>query len=485
MEGVDGTVVARTPRPLRCAALAAALACSPQPSGPPDLLLITVDTLRADHLSSYGHHNQTTPTLDALAARGVRFEDAMVQAPKTWPSVASLLTGTYPATTGVRIHFHKHWLADRNLTLAEILQAAGWQTGAVVANVNLGAQFGFSQGFAHYVESWVDGVHRRHGDERTVLERPGEEKLYARADLVNEQALRWLGAIARDRPFFLWLHYMDPHGPYDPPPSHAGRFAGTYPREPVDWKQLPSYQRRFDARTGLPLDDLGAYKARYDAEISFFDDALKRLLDGLVPLGRARPLLLAVTADHGESLGEHAYYLLHGRLPYQPTARVPLVLVQEGRLPPGLVVREPVALLDVVPTLLALLGVPAPPTLQGESLVPHIRSGGAAQARDVFMESGPEPPYTLSVRRGPWKLVHHRSEAARPEGAAEWQLYDLERDPGETDCVLDEHPELVASLREALDRWERSVPVATESGPAPEVDAASRRMLQALGYATP
>ncbi len=455
-----------------------AFACAPAEEQRPDVLLITVDTLRADHVGAYGHRAPTTPTLDALASRGVRFADATVQTPKTWPSLGSLLTGTYPATNGVR--YHQHFLADRNSTLAEIFGAAGYRTAAVVANVNVGRQFGFAQGFEHFVESWVEALLRETGRE-TFENAPGVVKRYTGAATVTRQALEWARGLSDDRPYFLWLHYMDPHGPFDPPAEQSERFAPYHPAEPVDWQVLPPYQRRYDAETGLMIADLGVYKSRYDGEIRVFDDALAALLEGLDALGRERPRIVALTADHGESLGEHDYYLEHGKLPYQPTARVPLVLVAEGRLPAGTEVSAPVGLVDLAPTLLALADLPAAGSFQGAAL-PGIGAGD--EARPVFMESGYHQPYTVAVRRGRWKLVRARAPQER-EMLGDVRLFDLDADPGEQRDLARDRPEIVRELSSLLQDWLDETPELETDPGERALDPGTREMLEALGYGAP
>jgi arylsulfatase A-like enzyme len=468
-------------RPAACAALGAlALVCCGQPRTD-SVLLVSIDTLRADHVGAYGHRNDTTPALDRLAARGVRFEDATVQWPKTWPSMASMLTGTYPATTGVRMHAHV--LAESNRTLAEILGEAGLRTAAVVTNLNIGEDFGFDQGFETFVESWEEALVRETGS-RDVQGLPGVVKEYTDARVVTDQALAWIDSLAAGERWFLWLHYMEPHGPYRPPRGYGERFAGSYPSETVEWSELPMYQRRYDPETGLMMRDLADYEALYDGEIRFLDDELGRLLDRLAERGRLEGTLVVVTADHGESLDEHHYYLEHGRLPYQSTARVPLLLVQEGRLPEGRVVREPVALIDLAPTILELLGIEPPAQMAGRSLVPALR-GEALPPRPVFMESGDFEPTQLTVREGRWKLVHYRSPEDRAQHERpEFELYDLRADPAEQRDVIHEHPERAAALRAALREWQRTTPVAdpgTRPEP-PELAEDARRLLRALGY---
>lgn len=449
-----------------------------------NVLLITVDTLRADHVGCYGHHLATSPTIDRLTAEGVRFADATVQWPKTWPSMATLLTSTYPATHGVRLKPRRP-LPEASLTLAEILHAGGYRTAAVVANVNVGRGFSFDQGFDHFVESWVDALIRETG-KATFQNAPGKVKRYTNATIVTDQAVQWLETAGKAERFFLWLHYMDPHGPYLPPDKYKDLFAGSYPPQRVDPRRLPQYQRQNDPRTNRRADDLGFYKAQYDREIRYFDDELARLLAELEQRKLRDHTLIVLTADHGESLGEHNYYLLHGRLPYQPSARVPLVMVLKDRLPAGKVVRAPVGLIDLMPTILELAGVPVPPTLQGTSLLPLLQDGEQAAPPYVFMEAGPYEPSQVAVRRGPWKLVHFRNPADRAaHGTREFELYHVWDDPLENHNLAAEHPTLVQELRTALDEWLKSTPPLEKLGERidpQQLDESTRELLRSLGY---
>jgi arylsulfatase len=370
--------------------------------------------------------------------------------------------------------------------LAEILGEAGYVTGAVVANYNVGRTFGFQQGFDFFVESWHERW-REQMDDAHFENRTGRTKRFTDAALVTDQALGLLDRRAAGRPFFLWLHYMDPHGPYVPPDGYAELFADAHPAEPVTVDVIPAYQRQHDPASGETITDLGFYKAQYDREIRYLDDELGRLLAGLESRDLLAGTVLVVTADHGESQGEHDYYLEHGRFSYQVNAHVPLFLVQEGRIPAGKVIEAPVGLIDLTPTLLALAGLPPAATHEGQDLLPLILGEPGATAPDyVFMESGyhPQTPQ-LTVRRGDWKLIHVQAAEDRAEMAGSaWELYDLAADPGETVNLAGEHPELVERLGMLLVDWYMGTP---PPPPADEVDlealdARDRELLRSLGY---
>ncbi len=452
---------------------------------PPNVLLITVDTLRADRLGSYGYRLPTTPRIDALARRGVRFADVTVPWPKTWPAMAAMVTSKAPQSNGIRLHPRRPLPAE-HVTLAEALREGGYATGAVVANVNLGRAFGFQQGFDRFVESWADEARRLTG-RASFPNAPGRVKLFTNGTRVTDQGLEVLDALGagQEKPFFLWLHYIDPHGPYVPPREYAHLFAGAHPSQPVPLEDLPPYQVQIDPATGVASNDLGFYATQYDREVRYVDEEIGRLLATLEARGLLRGTLVVLTADHGESLHENRYYLEHGNVPYQSNAAVPLIFALDGRIAPGRVVTSPVGLLDVMPTVLELAGVPLPEGVQGTSLAPLLLRGEGETPRYVFMESGRAARSQLSVRRGPWKLVHLRAPEDR-----EWlgrnaiELYDLSSDPGETRDVRAAHPEVAAELERALVAWQRDTP-RYQGGATTDVkklDARTQEMLRGLGY---
>ncbi|MDP6978112.1 MAG: sulfatase [Myxococcota bacterium] len=474
----------RSPTRLLCLAvvLLAALHCG-QPAGPAaqGVVLVTVDTLRADHVGAYGYPRDTTPNLDALAKRGVLFRDVTVQWPKTWASMASVMTGRFPSTTGLRLR--PRVLPEPLTVLSEVFADSGFETAAIVANYNVGRSMGFQQGFDHFVESWSEGWRDEAGD-RVFVNAAGRVKAYTNARIVTDQALAWLEERDRSRPFFLWAHYMDPHGPYLPPDEYGALFDDTSAPHRVPLDRIPEYQHQNE--NGRVIDDLVHYTAQYDRLIRYFDDEFGRLLAGLDALGHDRTLL-AVTADHGESLDEHGYYLEHGFNAYQPTARVPLVIAHRKTIQGGLRIEAPIALIDLGPTLVQLAGIEPPASFEGRSHAAAVRGERAhVEARPIFMEAGYDIAASQRViRDGPWKLVHIQSEEERSAlTGSEYELYDLRNDPGEGVNVARWNPDVVTRLREQLEAFHARD---TRDEPGREVDlealpAQDRKMLEALGY---
>jgi len=392
--------------------------------GEPNVLLITLDTTRVDRLGCYGHPGGTSPAIDGLATSGVRFETAYSQVPLTLPSHASLLTGTYPGVNGLHVNGSSS-LGASLPTLAESFSAKGFRTGAFVSSFVLHRVFGLARGFDHY----DDDLAGARGSSAFQVERGADE--------VTEAALAWLGASA-DRPFFAWVHYYDPHIPYDPPEEFRSRFDDTY-----------------------------------DGEIAFMDAQIGRLIRWLEGEGLRDDTVVVVVADHGESFDEHREPQ-HGLFVYDTTMRVPMILSWPARLPRGATVEQPARLVDLFPTLLELMGWSAAPDLDGRSLVAALE-GKPLAPLPVYGESAYArlgygwAPLRFIVDE-PWKYI----EAPQPE------LYDRSVDPGETRNVLTDNVKMASDLRERLIELEIEM-VPRETGDV-QLDGEALEGLRALGY---
>jgi len=459
---------------------------------PPNILLVTVDTLRADHLSAWGYGRATSPNLDRLAGEGLRFDQAQSQWPKTGPSFASILTSTYPKDNGI-VRQIGIPLPCTFTMLAEVLQRNGYTTHAVVANGAVGREFYFDQGFETFLESWKlpppaaptagsDG-----GDPNG-------------AENVTRLALAAAGKMDPAKPWFLWVHYLDPHAPYIPPAPYQARFQND---TMFDGRiQVPVSNRRKQELAGIGKGQvidgetrLAFYVARYDAEISYVDHEIGKLLAGLGEKKLLGDTLTAFTSDHGESLGEHGYYFNHGRFAFQTCLHVPLILHWPGRLKPG-VDRAPVQLLHLAPTLLAAAGVELPEGrwAQGQSLWPRVAAPPAPEANTVisFSEGGTASNRAwIRVVRDQRFTLHfspHKLEQSWIGGEGKpWSLFDLNADPGETKNVADLHPADVERLQEAIGKWWRApaFPCNTDEGvcdESREVDKETTELLKSLGY---
>jgi arylsulfatase A-like enzyme len=415
-----------------------------------NLVIVSIDTLRSDVLQAYGEPRPTSPAILAFAGQGLVVETAVSPSPWTLPAHASLLTGLYPTRHGVNSLVLG--LPVEAQTLAERLAAAGWRTAAIVNSKYLSSRYGWERGFAEL---------------EYIPETPGE----AAPTAVHPRAIEWLEQSASE-PFFLFLHYYDVHSDYRSLPRYERELIRPYRgRANGSTRQLLLHER---GKIALGPRDAPHLLDRYAAGVRQMDDGVAALLAALEARGLAERTLVILTSDHGEELLEHGG-VLHGRTLYDEVLRVPLVLRGPG-VPAGRRLPGPASLVDVVPTVLSLLGQPVPEGLDGVDLSRHF-DGGIPEDRSVFSEADRKierHDSLRAVRRGPWKLVLDRF-------TGEIALYDLAADPGERVNVSAEHPERVRELRAEIDAFMARPPV----GEAPklvELDADELKALQALGY---
>ncbi len=427
----------------------------------PHIILVTSDTLRADHLSVNGYPRLTSPNLDVFSRTAWHFTDAVTVIPKTAPSFATLFTGRHPEEHRVRSNFDSI-PADLPL-LAERLRSLGYRTAAFVGNPVLRHPLGFERGFEIYENYDADGADA------------------VRA--VNQAFLRWAEQ-PWDRPTFVWVHYMDPHGPYTPPPEFERTFledewARSEARVRLEPESLPggnpnkvlgaipAYQRR-DGE-----DRVAVYVARYDAEIRHVDTALAELLRALAARKDAVPRVIIFTSDHGEGLGERDFYFEHGWFANEPVLHVPLMIRLPGQVH-GRVVSEQVSLLDFLPTVLGLARAPADAGAVGVDLFATPRQ---ERPPVVIQNSDRYPEKYYGVRTSRWKYLIRSRDGAE-------ELYDLLADRAETDNLAQREPQTLSELRRAcaaaLERMRKSAIPA--GGEAARDDPAILERLKALGY---
>lgn len=398
---------------------------APTPT-PRHVILFTLDTTRADRIGSYGAPLSRTPHLDALAARGARFDDAVTTAPITGPAHAAIFTGQYPARFGVRDNVTTP-LPEQATTLAEHLRTAGFATGGFIGAFVLDRAYGFAQGFSAF-----SGFDQVESGREANAERPGSA--------VVDDALRWLGTVPAEQPIFLWVHLYDPHAPYSAPAPFGQEFAGR----------------------------------PYDGEVAYVDHQIGRVLSALQTRGVLDSSLVIAVADHGESLGEHGEDE-HGVFLYEPVMRIPLIIAGPS-VRSGHVVSEQVRVIDLVPTTLDLLGLPAVSGLDGESLRIVLNGGTRPTIPAAYAESYyPKLHYgwseLRSLRADGWKVI----DAPRPE------LYALTKDAAESNNQFDAQRALADRMVAEAARLDREF----SGGKAPETAAPSRETLdrlRSLGY---
>jgi len=413
----------------------------------PNIVLYVVDTVRADRLGVYGYEKPTSPRLDAFAAGAVLFENAYAQSSWTRPAVASLFTGLLPPAH--RTVGRRSVLPEDALTLAEILAANGYEGMGLVRNPNVSRTFGFAQGFARFRSE------DRERDE-TMLDR----------------VRPWLdGRQNAEGPFFLFLHAIDPHGPYDPAPEFEEMFeAGGAPEH----YRTVRYLLRLNRGEVEPEPGTAEALSRlYDAEVAQNDRAFGELLDELGARGMDEDTAVIYVSDHGEEFQEHGRWE-HGLSLYEEVLRIPLVMRLPG-VPPRRV-EAPAQHVDILPTLLGYLGIEAPPT-DGRDLLAARRRGD--DPPDVYTHLDVDGHRAASVIRGHYKLVLPQS----PSQGTDPMLFDLEADPGELEDIAADRPEVVERMLGLL--AERNLAGEIESAEEIEddqLDENVRRRLRALGY---
>ena len=399
------------PPTLRALPLLALLSCTttPQPkSSQSNLLLVTIDTFRADRLGA------ATSNLAKLAKSGVLFENAVTQAPLTAPSHASMFTGLYPTVHKVR-DTGGFVLNDQHTTLAEVLQKQGWDTAAFVGASVLKKSFGFAQGFSVYDDQMPKPAGNSEFPERRAAE-------------VVDRAMQWLGARS-GKPYFLWVHVFDPHGPYDPP--------SPFPKT-------------------------------YDGEVAYTDQQLGRLFETVGK--KSDNTLVAVLSDHGESLSDHGEFT-HGVFLYDATLRIAFALSGPG-VPKNLRVKQQARAVDLAPTLLELMHVKSPEGAQGASLVPTFsgkeETATFSYAESLFSKLNMGWSELRAIRTNRWKYIR----APKPE------LYDLAADPAETNNVIAAHPTEAQDLEAKL----KSIATGSEKVETSSMDRRTVDQLKSLGY---
>ena len=410
--------------------IVAVLSAFATPNPPPNLVVITVDTLRADHVGCYGYQQVKTPNIDALAAEGSRFTHAFTPVPVTLPSHSSIFTGTYPMLSGMH-DFSANKLNPQQPTLASVLKEHGYTTGAVIGSAVLDSRFGLNHGFDFYYDHF--DFSRLQESNLEEMERPG--------NVVADQTLEWLGQNYQKK-FFLWMHLYDPHYPYHPPAPYDTEYA-THP---------------------------------YDGEIAFADSQVGRLLRFLKDKGVYQNTIIVLSGDHGESLGEHGEKT-HGFFIYNATLHVPLI-IRAPELKTVKLVEASTSLTDIMPTVLNLLKIDVPSQVQGQNLLPLLSGKDEQGPRSLYSETFlPRLHFNWSELRGVETQKYHFIDAPKPE------LYDLSKDPGETNNLLAQKKAVAEEMRAKLTALIREYSAGPEMAEKTGLDPALMERLKSLGYA--
>ena len=469
------------------AALLVALLCrcaggppaAPLTGARPNVLLITVDTLRPDHLGCYGYPRATSRSIDTLARRGVVFKVAITAAGRTVQSFPSILTGVYPMQHGLRYEGQSYEVLGDRLTLTRVLKENGYESFAVTQGLNVGLHRDFDM---YDPDIYLD---------------PQGKKVYlpTRNDAdATRKAVQWLrGRKNKSAPFFLWLRYNAPHWPYDAPDPYTEMFDPQYKGPHAFNEEAKPGVERGDiifGRTRLPEREVEHAVAHYDGEVACADHAAGDLLGALESMGLLSTTLVVLTADHGESLGEHDYFFEHGAFLYEATVRVPLIVSYPPALPAGQVITTQARTIDIVPTILDVARLPIPGGLQGVSLLPRMLGRSRGPSPLAYSESGrnfyrENPRQYVDGVAGKWRMM--RSDRFKlimipaKSGGPIWEFYDLQSDPGETHNALGRFPEEEQTLRSALLDLVASDPLKDDRA-EPPLPPDLEENLRSLGY---
>ena len=412
-----------------------------QAPGLPDILLVTVDTLRADHCTPYGYRLNTTPYFSFLANKGALFEAAYTTAATTAPAHASLMASVPPRS--IPLLRNGGVLPDDFNTLAEVLAEKGYRTGSFTSAIPVMARYGLHQGFAHVDDTCGKKSKECLGRGRTRLRsRPGGETVDAAIDWMSDQRL--------DKPVFIWLHVFDPHQPYS---------------------ELEPFRARWGKGTPRSV-------RKYDTEIRYADRHIGRLGKAMAERRRGLPRMMVVTADHGEGLGDHDYNR-HGLLLYEEAARIPLIIHWPGRIEAGERITAPVSLIDVAPTILNLINVAVPSDYAGEDVLDEQLDPN----RSVFLQRRHYESSEVSgrhVRGEKFAVIRGRDKLIFAPEEENTELYDLTADPGELTNLAESRPEAVQELMALLLQWQRRFKPSDDA--VELLDDETRRALRALGY---
>jgi len=410
-----------------------------------NVILISIDTCRADYLSCYGYQLQTSVNIDNLAQNGVLFENVYTPVPFTLPAHCSMLTGTVPAYHGVLDNLG-YKLSEDNITLAETLGDNGFTTAAFIGSFILDSQFGLAQGFDSYEDDFEQ-------EQNTVgiVERTGDE--------TTRHVIKWLEE-KRGEKNFVFLHYYDPHFSYDPPEPFGSMF-----------KNIPPLNK-LPADSGLAPGLFG----KYAGEIAFTDHCIGRVIEKLKEVGIYDSTLIIITGDHGESLGEHREHT-HGYYIYQSTIKVPLVFIFPGG-PKAKRINAPVSLIDIPPTVCSLLGIQSPGVTQGKDLLPYFNGHSQPYPdRHIYCQSLGPTIYMANSLLGVVNDSYKYIQTTRPE------LYDLIEDPQELDNIIDSQSNKARIMKDELQQiMELTVRNEAPSDATHELDEQSRKRLESLGY---
>ena len=416
----------------------------------PNIILITVDALRADHLGTYGYGSDVSPRLDALAGRSTVYEFAYCPIPKTSASLASMMTGLHPLVHKTRPN--RGVLAADHITLAEALKMRGYTTRAVVDNASLSRKFKFHQGFEDYIEVW------NHVEEKTDS-----------TAFITDRVLEWLEA-GPAQPFFLWVHYIEPHSPYRPPSEFIENRSGGRILEELQ-KAVIVYPQKYRPAGA----DEGYFHSLYEASVKYTDREIGRIIDLFDGRGYDKNTILIITSDHGEELGEYNFFYNHGPLPFNSSVRIPLIVYEPGVRSRR--IRYPVSLMDLYPTLLDRAGLVSARSIQGRELTER------NPERKLYILAICDDNRTYSVVYRRFHYVRLEPGIAAELGLEEEYLFNIHLDPLERNNLIKQERSLADLLVNDFRLVQAQSVLAEDSREkGPELSENEIRNLKSLGY---
>lgn len=432
------------------------ISCGKRAANNYNLVLITIDTLRADHLGCYGYSRKTSPAIDTLAGEGTLFINTIAQRGLTWPSLTSIMTSLYPVEHGIRINGMQ--LKYYKISLAEILKTRGYTCAAFLTNACQATWNGFD--------------YKKKADDKDIK--------------ITVQAIKWLKSHC-DKKLFLWIHYIAPHRPYAPPMPYKNLFDQDYKGNMNgSSKQLDEIALK---KIALSKEDLNHIISLYDGEIAFVDDQIKYLISTIRKLNIKDKTLIVITADHGEDLYQHNFYFYHAASIYESSLQIPLIFNLPGVIPKNIKINKVVESIDIAPTILEILGIPSPRNFHGTSLMPLFKN------RDIFLGDAYSEwqDKILSIRTDSHRFIYNPSNF-HPiciDGGnynsyviEQEELYDIKNDPAESANIVKMKPKIAQTLRNKILNWKKKHSWHTDQlkNNDYKIESRLKENLKSLGY---
>lgn len=399
----------------------------------PNILLITLDGLRDDHLGCYGYKRDTSPNIDKIAEGGVLFLNAIAQSSHTAPCMYSILTSTYPSECGVFNFGDK--ISEKIPTLSYLLEVGGYKTGFFSSHVGIATIRGFDEHFDTFYSIWTS---REDYNNKSI-----------KVTEINPRIIKWIEKNKKEK-FFLWIHYLEPHYPMNPPLTYTKLFLdGNYNKAEQKVKISDDYVFGFGgiprrlANPNNDITDLNYYISLYDATIRYADEQIGKLIKYLKEMNLDRKTVIIISSDHGESLGEHDLYFTHGFQLYEGLIKVPLIIKDGTSSPKKGKIMDQVQQIDIAPTILEILKIKKPSSMVGTSLIPLIKENDDYNREYAFSFLGTDK---ISIRTNEWKLIYTFNNK-------EYELYNLKDDPGELSNIVSVEKEKFEFLKQILDRY--------------------------------